>query len=161
MKRSSLFLIGIIILLVALIFLIVGVFVIPGFQRQQRQAQQASTATAGAPGGQTPGPQVTSSPLNTSGFPHVQGNRIVDANGQPLILRGALLDEVFNLVTPSGDSALVTQDYSTVVNTMQQWHMNVLRLPTCHVLWQENPTGYISRLQTAVQQANAAGLYVV
>ena len=157
MKRSTLFLVGIIILLLALIFLVVGIFVIPGFQRQQ--AQQSSTQTAGATGGQTPG--ATSSPLNTSGFPHVQGNSIVDANGKPLILRGALLDEVFNLVTPSGDSAMVMQDYPTVLNVMKQWHMNVLRLPTCHVLWQENPTGYISRLQTAVQQANAAGLYVV
>lgn len=93
------------------------------------------------------------------GIPHVVGNSIVDASGQPLKLRGGQITDLFNSVHVA---VVQSKAYPTTVRTMHDlWHMNVLRLPTCNWLWQANPTNYMSRLQTAVQQANQAGLYVI
>jgi len=90
---------------------------------------------------------------------HVRGNHIVDASGQPLMLRGGQIPGLFNSVHIARTQAQV---FPTTVQVMHdQWRMNVLRLPTCNWLWQADPTNYMSRLQTAVQQANQAGLYVI
>ncbi|HET9920374.1 MAG TPA: glycoside hydrolase family 5 protein [Ktedonobacteraceae bacterium] len=127
------------------------------------QQQGKGPGTPGAGTVIVPGQTVTASPTVTlSGLPHVQGNRIVDSSGRPVILRGAQIEGVFNVAQPGPTDLLATNDFASTVKVMgQQWHMNALRLPTCNWLWQANPTSYMSRLQTAVQQANAAGLYVV
>jgi hypothetical protein len=89
----------------------------------------------------------------------VQGNRIVDGSGQPVLLRGGQIEGVFNFTFVSRPTATA---FPALVKVMHDtWLMNVLRLPTCAYAWQQDQAGYISRLQMAVQQANAAGLYVI
>ncbi len=92
----------------------------------------------------------------------MRGNQILSPSGHPLLLRGGQIEGVFNVAKPSKNEKLTIQDFPKIVKEMSQvWHMNTLRLPTCNWLWQADPTGFMSRLQTAVQQANAAGLYVI
>ena len=164
--------IGAIIVLIALVLIILGVVAVPTLtseiqQQQQKQAKLASTVVARSRGTNvalTPKASATTTlmpHLPTNGYPHVQGNRIVDANGQPLILRGAMVDEVLNMTVPGPDGRAAIQDFPTIVRVMSQWHMNAVRLPTCETIWQANPSAYISRLQFAVQQSNAVGLYVI
>lgn len=94
-----------------------------------------------------------------TGMPYVVGNRIVDSSGKTLILRGADIEDLYN----SANIAQVQyQAFPTTVHIMHdQWHMNVLRLQTCNWLWQRDPTNFMNRLQTSVNQATQAGLYVM
>lgn len=161
-RISALFVLAVLVLVVA------GVVAIPTLTtdfQQQKQISLSSTAVARAtnialtPRGRGQGPM--KSRLPTNGFPHVQGNRIVDANGQPLILHGAQVEEVLNMMVPGPDGHAAIQDLPSIMRMMSQWHMNAVRFPTCNTIWQANPPAYIARLQYAVQQANANGLYVI
>lgn len=132
--------------------------------------QPAATAAASPSGGNislAPHPTVSvttgttpfGSPVSLNGYPHVQGNRIVDGSGQPVLLRGGQIEGVFNFTYVSRPTVAA---FPTLMKVMHDvWRMNILRLPTCAYVWQQNQAGYISRLQIAVQQANAAGLYVI
>jgi Cellulase (glycosyl hydrolase family 5) len=160
--------IGAFIALIAVVLIVVAIVAVPVLTSefaQQKKANLASTVVAkGTQVQLTPKPHATPTlkpHLPTNGYPHVQGNRIVDANGQPLILRGAQVEEVLNMTVPGPDGHAAIQDFASIVHTMSQWHMNAVRLPTCNTIWQTNPSAYISRLQTAVTEANAAGLYVI
>src|SRR5436305_8310410 len=140
-------------LLAIVVIIVVVLFLVTPLSDLIRQAAVSGTAT----------PSANLTPINhPRGFPFVQGNRIIDGSGHPLILRGGQIEGVFNVATPDVAGQLTIEKYPSSVKVMsQQWHMNVVRLPTCNWLWQANPANYMSRLQAAVQQANAAGLYVV
>lgn len=94
-----------------------------------------------------------------TGMPYVVGNHIVDSTGNTLILRGADIEDLYN----SANLAQVQyKAFPTTVQIMRnQWHMNVIRIQTCNWLWQRDPTNFMSRLQTSVNQATQAGLYVI
>jgi Cellulase (glycosyl hydrolase family 5) len=158
--------IGAFIALIALVLIVIAILAVPVITSefaQQKKANLASTVVAKGTH-TTPKPHATPTlkpHLPTSGYPHVQGNRIVDANGQPLILRGAQIEEVLNMTVPGPDGHTAIQGFASIVHEMSLWHMNAVRLPTCNTIWQANPSAYISRLQIAVTEANAAGLYVI
>ena len=94
---------------------------------------------------------------------HVQGNLLVDSTGHTFLLHGSQIAGAFNVQHQSSVEVQASQHLdSTTFNVMsQQWNMNVVRIPTCDYMWQADPTGYLSRLDSVVQQANAAKLVVV
>lgn len=123
-------------------------------------------------GSSNPNPitQKTPTPIpssNSGYFPvgsfHVQGNQLVDSTGHAFLLRGAQIEGAFNVQHQGTSELAATQNLnSTTFNVMhQQWNMNALRIPLCDYLWQANPTNYLQRLDTVVQQAIAAKLVVV
>jgi hypothetical protein len=113
----------------------------------------------------------TPTPVPQRGLPsgglHVQGNQIVDGNGQPFLLRGAVIESGFNnaKVKEGPDSELfqATQHLTnTTFSVMhQQWNMNAVRLPLSNWLWQDDPEGYLDRVESVVKQANDAQLIVI
>ena len=107
-------------------------------------------------------PTVFGSPVAT-GMPYVQGDQIIDASGHPFMLHGAQIESPFNYIKnwESGKSPF-TMLNSTVFNAMaHDWKMNVLRLPISNWIYAKDTTNYMSRLDQVIQQANAAGLYVI
>ena len=98
-----------------------------------------------------------------SGMPYVQGAQVLDGNGNPLLLRGAQIESPFNYIAGWNSGNSITKDLnSAVFNAMvQNWKMNVLRLPISNWIYAKAPDKYLSLLDTVVQQANAAGLYVI
>lgn len=118
------------------------------------------------PGPVPPGtstPVATSTPVVHGNVLHVQGNKLVDSAGNQVILRGAQIETAFNVVHPTKMEQAATQHLasSTFSVMHNDWHMNVMRFPICDYIWDSDKTGYITRLQGVVSQANAAGLYVV
>ncbi len=99
----------------------------------------------------------------TSGILHVEGNRLVDSAGNMVILRGAQIESAFNVAHPSAAERQATDHLNgeTFSIMHDDWHMNVLRLPICDYLWEVDKTGYVTRLQEVVSDANRAGLYVI
>jgi len=65
-----------------------------------------------------------------SGFPHVQGAQLIDGNGQPLILRGAMIESPFAYIKgwQSKKDPLTNLNTTTFTAMAQQWHMNALRM---------------------------------
>ena len=119
-------------------------------------------------GGNTSTPAASSSSTSTTTHPatgilHVQGTRIVDATGQPVILRGGQIESPFNNIKGWGGSKQVsaTLNSKTFQVMAQVWKMNVLRLPTSNWIYAKYTANYLSELDQVVQEANAAGLYVV
>jgi len=98
-----------------------------------------------------------------SGFPHVQGTQLIDGNGQPFILRGAMIESSFAYIKSwkSGKDPLAILNTTTFTAMVQQWHMNALRINISEWIYDLNPATYLTKLDTAIQQANAAGLYVI
>ena len=97
-----------------------------------------------------------------SGLLKVQDNHIVDASGQQVVLRGAHVTSAFGYIDawkhgadPFG--ALNPEVYAAMV----QWGMNVVRVPISYWVYQLSPKDYLKKLDTVIQQANAAKLYVV
>ena len=110
---------------------------------------------------QTPTPTPTSSPAKSQGLSalHVDGNRLKDANGNVVILRGVIFD-----VTEQSDHISQTQ-----FNYMKSWGCNVVRLNVqCYELEDShdssgrinNPT-LLSWIDNAVTCSTNAGLYVI
>ena len=88
---------------------------------------------------------------------HVSGNQIVDGSGSPVTLRGGQI-EILNRNIPSPD----WNNFATTVATMKNiWNMNIVRLPTCAWRWQAAPTTYMDSVNTVVNVATSAGLYVI
>jgi aryl-phospho-beta-D-glucosidase BglC (GH1 family) len=116
---------------------------------------------------QNQGPAVvTGSPSPTfipTGMPHVQGTQIVDAQGRPFLLHGAQLESPFNNIKSWQQGKRPTQMFTsaTFQSMAQQWHMNSLRLPISNWELTQFGTEYMNQLDTIVQEANQAGLYVI
>jgi hypothetical protein len=96
----------------------------------------------------------------------VNGSQIFDNTGTPVVLRGAMVESslAYNNQYNQclGGDATKCPEYKlnpTVFAAMAGWHMNAVRINTSGWMYQE--TNYMSRLDTIVSQANAAGLYVV
>jgi hypothetical protein len=102
-----------------------------------------------------------------SGGLQVQGNQLVDGSGQAFLLRGAQVDSSFNNTRvkegPESELFQATQHLTaTAFGIMhKEWNMNMLRLPITNWIWQDDPDGYLDRVESVVKQANDAGLVVV
>ncbi|GAC1656721.1 MAG: hypothetical protein NVS4B7_00980 [Ktedonobacteraceae bacterium] len=100
---------------------------------------------------------------HASKFAHVQGTQIVDGAGKPLYLRGA---EIVSAFTDMGSWKAGVR-LSNVLNPtifkamVQTWKMNTLRLPLSNWIWAKDSVNYMHQLDTVIQEANTAGLYVV
>ena len=105
----------------------------------------------------------TPTPLaNVPGLPHVQGNQIIDASGHPLLLRGAHITSAFNYISSWTHGADPFGPLNPgVFAAVRSWGMNVIRIPLSGWIYQLSPAAYLSKLDTVIQEANAAGLYVV
>lgn len=107
----------------------------------------------------------SSTQLSTSStkWLHVQGTRIVDGSGHQLFLRGAEIESAFNVMKDwQGGTTLNQVLNSTVFNTMVHgWKMNVLRICLSNWIYAQDSVNYLNHLNQVVQEANAAGLYVV
>ncbi len=150
MRRLLLLLLAI--LLIAVI--VFGVVII--------KLQTGSTGNGGAT--PTPGTASTTTTKPGVGMPHVQGTNIVDASGHTVILRGAQIESPFNNIKgweSNGNKKLASIFNGKTFQEMKSWNMNVLRLPTSNWIYAKYPSQYLSALDSVVQQANDAGLYVV
>src|SRR5947209_10991196 len=96
-------------------------------------------------------------------FLHAQGTQIVDGAGNQVLLRGAEIESAFDDMANWKSGVRLSHILnSTVFNSMVQvWKMNTLRLCLSNWIWAADPTTFIQQLDTIVQEANAAGLYVV
>lgn len=103
------------------------------------------------------------SPGTPTGMLHAQGTHLVDATGKQVILRGAQIESPFNYIKTwnSGKRPTTTLNSTTFTVMVHQWDMNVIRIPTSNWIYAKYPTDYMNQLNQVVQQANAAGLYVV
>jgi len=100
---------------------------------------------------------------NAPGIPYVQSTQLYDGSGHPMMLRGAQIESAFNYIDrwQRGERP-TTQLNSTTFNVMvRDWKMNILRLPISNWIEAKDPVNYMSQLDQVIQQANAAGLYVV
>lgn len=80
---------------------------------------------------------------------HVRGAVIVDASGQIISLRGALLPEI-DLANPI-----------TLGTLRVRWNFNTVRLPVSNEMWRRDGQNYLDRVGRIVKSANDAGLIVV
>ncbi|GAC1454046.1 MAG: hypothetical protein PVSMB4_14700 [Ktedonobacterales bacterium] len=119
---------------------------------------------------QTSSPHSTLAQTTTAGgtppsfgtVPHVVGAQLVDAAGQPLLLRGAMMESSFAYIKSwQGGQDPTRILNSTTFAAMRAWHMNALRTNISYWIYRLDPATYLSRLDQVVQQANAAGLYVI
>lgn len=149
-------------LVILVVLLMVAIVVVTGFGVYvvvSRQGQSTPTAQ----GSQTPlTPTVFGSPVAT-GMPYVQGDQIIDGSGHPFTLHGAQIESPFNYIKNWESGKQPTQMLnSNVFNQMvQDWKMNVLRLPISNWIYAKDTTNYMNKLDQVVQEANTAGLYVV
>lgn len=101
------------------------------------------------------------------GYPQVQGASLVDGNGNPLLLRGAMIESSFAYIKrwQKGEDPLAILN-STTFDQMKAWGMDALRMNISEWIYQYDATtsaapSYLNKLDTAIQQANADGLYVI
>lgn len=100
-------------------------------------------------------------------YPHVQGTQILDGNGNPLYLRGAMIESSLAYINQwkKGIDPLATLNTNTF-NAMASWGMDAIRINMSQWIYEydattsANPT-YLSKLDTAISEANASGLYVI
>jgi endoglucanase len=109
-----------------------------------------------------PHPQGTGQPEQPAagGLLSVDGARLLDAQGRPVLLRGAQIASPFNFLSgwqAKNDPAQWLNP--STFQAMRSWHMNALRLPLSGWYYQE--PRFLPMLDTVVEQANQAGLYVV
>ncbi len=105
-------------------------------------------------------PNAIASHTSTLGRLHVQRNQILDASGHPFLLRGAQIESAFtfsNSWRHDGNPFKVLNP--AVFAAMHSWGMNTLRVPISN--WVYQAPNYLTKLDTVISQANAAGLYVV
>jgi uncharacterized protein (TIGR03437 family) len=91
---------------------------------------------------------------------HVEGNRILDAGNQPVLLRGTQLralrlDE--DPGPPAGIAGLTATTFSTI---RQRWNMNVVRLLVSVRRWEDDPA-YLDGIYELVEMANRVELAVI
>lgn len=93
---------------------------------------------------------------------HVQGSQLIDQTGKPALLRGAMIETSFAYINrwKKGENPLDVLNSATF-NAMHSWGMNALRMNISEWIYNLNSTDYMSKLDTVVNQANQAGLYVI
>ena len=108
---------------------------------------------------QTKWPQLTPAP---SGPYHVHGNRILDSQGCPYLIRGTALPELTltDLPSPGGVPQFGPFSPSAFVTLRQRMNMNAIRLPIGGREYGENPR-YRARAREIVRQANRFELLVI
>ena len=98
----------------------------------------------------------------------VSGSKLINGAGQPVQLRGAMIESSFAYYKPyinqNQDPLIVLN--SKTFQSMQSEGMNVIRINMSQWIEQadDSTTGtgqYLTRLDTAIANANQAGLYVV
>ena len=87
----------------------------------------------------------------------VQGNRIVDENGLPAILRGVTIEDQYHM----GWVGLHRFNEADVVELVQNWHVNVIRVPILPDLWQGNPSYTEDILDPIVNWGSTHGVYIL
>jgi aryl-phospho-beta-D-glucosidase BglC (GH1 family) len=100
----------------------------------------------------------TLSPLSMS------GSDLMDVSGEPLILRGAMIESPFAYIKGYIDQKKNPLDVlnSQTFQAMHSWGMNAIRINISQWIQQADKTGqYLPRLDTAVANANQAKLYVI
>jgi endoglucanase len=147
-------------IIISMVLVILVIAIIGGVLLGLRLVQGGSATTATTP---TAISTSTSATFTTTGILHVEGTQLIDATGHPIILRGAQIESPFNYIKrwERGEQPSASLN-STIFNAMvHDWKMNVLRLPTSNWIYAKYPVDYLNKLDQVVQQANAAGLYVV
>ncbi|GAC1378893.1 MAG: hypothetical protein NVSMB33_03610 [Ktedonobacteraceae bacterium] len=100
---------------------------------------------------------------SSTSFPRVQGSQIIDGSGHPLILRGAEIESAFDTMGRWQSGTRLTNVLNSTIFTVmvRDWKMNALRLCLSNWIYAKYSTSYLKALDQAVQEANAAGLYVI
>jgi hypothetical protein len=85
------------------------------------------------------------SKADSSGFPSVSGTQILDASGNPLVLRGTQIETSFMYAASWKKNNNVTKKLNPTVFTQLTtvWHMNVLRLSLSNWIYTSDPVNYI------------------
>jgi hypothetical protein len=143
-------------------------------------ATVASSWTIAAPA-PSPSPSPTPAPSGTLSI-KISGNQFVDGNGNPIQLRGANFSAFEGVAISGWDPADPSGAQAGQVGgpnwtAFKSWKLNVVRVPLNEASWlgytcydnadttkPRNPdpgANYKSALTTLVQQAGAAGLYVI
>ena len=82
-----------------------------------------------------------------TGFPYVSGTQIIDASGNPLILRGSQVETSFMYAASwkTKKNNVASKLNPTVFNQMvTNWHMNVLRLSISNWIYSSDPVNYMN-----------------
>lgn len=153
-----------IIIFTLIIFLLLGLFFVPSLRKAIKRTFHISSGQEGTGTDVTPG---TSSGIpapsgSGNGMLHVQGSQLIDNSGRPVMLRGAMIETSFAYISRwnKGENPLDILNSNTF-NAMRSWNMNALRMNISEWIYNLNPSDYMSKLDTAVAQANQAGLYVI
>lgn len=104
------------------------------------------------------------SPLvNSLPWLHVQGNRIVDEKGLPVILRGVAIEEQCYMHLANDQYALDLHlfDEADVIELVQNWHASVIRVPIFPDLWENYPRYLEQFLDPIVDLGNRYGMYIL
>jgi Cellulase (glycosyl hydrolase family 5) len=157
------------ILVGVIIFLSVAIVGMTGFAgflllNQQGHLNLTGPASGNSQQQGTPGASSTvfGSPVAT-GMPYVQGSQIIDGAGHPFMLQGAQIESPFNYIKnwQAGKSPSLMLNSTVFTAMAHDWKMNVLRLPISNWIYAQDTTHYLNQLDQVVQEANAAGLYVI
>jgi aryl-phospho-beta-D-glucosidase BglC (GH1 family) len=84
---------------------------------------------------------------------HVEGNRIVDEQGQPVLLRGVAIED-----PRSGSHRIREKDIAELVGN---WGVNVIRVPVHPNLWEHKPKFYEKALDDLVALGRKYGIYIL
>src|SRR5438270_14073824 len=103
--------------------------------------------------------QHRSSRASGNGFPYVSGTQLIDASGNPLILRGTQVETSFMYASPWNTKNNVTRKLNPTVSYQMTTnrHMNDLRLALSNWIYASDPVNYMNLLDQVVLQANQAG----
>jgi hypothetical protein len=83
---------------------------------------------------------------------HIEGKRILDVNGNDVILRGVWFSDGF-----CGDK----YDSFTIKYVHQNWNANVIRIPIHPIEWRKRPDYLSKYLDEIVKAAGKNGMYVI
>lgn len=104
-------------------------------------------------------PVITPSPIIISDLPRLQivGNKIVNEDGEVVILRGLGTQQIINLATTDFD----TPWNEDLFRTIHEWGATVVRVLVAPVLFFENEERGLEVLDQAVEWAGKYDLYVI
>jgi uncharacterized protein (TIGR03437 family) len=113
-------------------------------------------AAAQAVHGHAPPTPIVQPPLSVS------NNLILDATGQPILLRGVGMPGL-NLANPDdvARQTVAAMNAHTFTVLRERWNSNCIRLPVASRIWQRDGQAYLDQVAAIVKQANDAGLLVV
>jgi uncharacterized protein (TIGR03437 family) len=91
-----------------------------------------------------------------------RGNRLVDASGQEILLRGVVMPGLEKADPKPADlQTIAAMNRVTFGILRQRWNMNAVRLPVGRGIWQRDGQAYLDRVAQVVRLANDAGLVVI